>query len=205
MYEKVLLWATPAFIVMMAIEAVIAAIRGRSRYRIADALTSISLGALSTYVGVFTRLLSYGVYVWVYNDARLWTLDADAPVVWILGLLTYDFLYYWNHRLGHTVNILWAAHVVHHQSEEFNLSTALRQTSSGFLLSWIFYLPMALAGVPPALFLVFSLVDLLYQFWIHTEQVGMLGWFDRVFAYRRTIACTTGSTRSISIATTAGS
>ncbi|TAL80424.1 MAG: fatty acid hydroxylase family protein, partial [Candidimonas sp.] len=95
--------------------------------------------------------------------------------------LFYDLCYYWLHRLGHTSAVLWAAHVVHHQSQDYNLSTALRQTSSGALLGWIFYLPMALAGVPPAIFAVVALIDLLYQFWVHTEQVPRLGWFDRWF------------------------
>jgi Fatty acid hydroxylase superfamily len=71
--------------------------------------------------------------------------------------------------------------VVHHQSEDYNLGTALRQTSSGFLLGWIFYLPLAVAGVPPLVFGVVALIDLLYQFWVHTQQVGKLGWFDRWF------------------------
>jgi len=93
----------------------------------------------------------------------------------------YDFCYYWLHRMGHESAVLWAAHVVHHQSQHYNLSTALRQTSSGALLGWIFYLPMAVAGVPPLVFGVVALVDLLYQFWVHTEQVGKLGWFDRWF------------------------
>ena len=83
--------------------------------------------------------------------------------------------------MGHESAILWAAHVVHHQSEHYNLTTALRQTSSGALLGWIFYLPMAIAGVPPLVFGVVALVDLLYQYWVHTEQVGKLGWFDRWF------------------------
>ena len=77
--------------------------------------------------------------------------------------------------------MLWAAHVVHHQSEDYNLGTALRQTSSGFLLGWIFYLPLAVAGVPPLVFGVVALIDLLYQFWVHTQQVGKLGGFDRWF------------------------
>ena len=77
--------------------------------------------------------------------------------------------------------MLWAAHSVHHQSQQYNLSTALRQTSSGALLGWLFYLPMAVAGVPPLIFGIVALIDLLYQFWVHTEQVGTLGWFDRVF------------------------
>ena len=97
------------------------------------------------------------------------------------ALVAYDFLYYWHHRAGHRVALFWAAHVVHHQSEDYNLSTALRQTSSGWLAGWIFYLPMAIAGFPPLVFAVVALIDLLYQFWVHTEQVGRLGWFDRWF------------------------
>ena len=95
--------------------------------------------------------------------------------------MLYDFCYYWQHRAGHRVALFWAAHVVHHQSEDYNLSTALRQTSSGWLAGWIFYLPMAVVGVPPLVFGVVALIDLLYQFWVHTEQVGKLGWFDRWF------------------------
>ncbi|MBS0396629.1 MAG: sterol desaturase family protein [Proteobacteria bacterium] len=182
MYEKVLLYAMPAFIGLMLLEMAVAAARGVARYRLADALTSVGLGALSTYSGVFTRLVSFGVYVLVYRGARLATLDAGDWRVWLGALIAYDFLYYWYHRLGHEVNVLWAAHVVHHQSEEYNLSTALRQTSSGFLLGWVFYLPLALAGVPPEVFLGVGLIDLLYQFWIHTEQIGSLGAFDRIFA-----------------------
>jgi hypothetical protein len=70
---------------------------------------------------------------------------------------------------------------VHHQSQEYNLTTALRQTSSGALLGWIFYLPMAVVGFPPEVFVVAAVVNLLYQYWIHTEQIGKLGWFDRWF------------------------
>jgi alkylglycerol monooxygenase len=93
----------------------------------------------------------------------------------------YDLCYYWLHRAGHVVALFWAAHVVHHQSQHYNLSTALRQTSSGAFFGWIFYIPMAIAGVPPLIFGIVALIDLLYQFWVHTEQVGKLGWFDRVF------------------------
>ena len=182
MYEKVLLWATPVFLLLIAVECLVAALRERSPYRIGDAIGSISLGALSTYVGVYTRLFSFGIYVALYEAARIATLDDGRVWVWVAALLLSDFLYYWNHRFGHEINVLWAAHVVHHQSEELNLSTALRQTSSGFLLSWIFYVPMALAGFPPRLFLFVSLIDLLYQFWIHTEQIGSLGMLDRILA-----------------------
>jgi alkylglycerol monooxygenase len=131
---------------------------------------------------VFSKFVLLGIYVWCYEHLRLATLPLDAWWVWLSGLIAYDFFYYWQHRLSHEVGVLWASHVVHHQSEDFNLSTALRQTSTSFLLAWLFYLPMALAGYPPLVFVVVALIDLLYQFWIHTEQIRKLGWFDRVFA-----------------------
>ncbi len=182
MYEKVILWATPAFFLLIAIEIVVGWRRRRSQYRVADALNSIALGQMSTYIGVFGRIISFGLYVLIYEKARVVTLDSTSVWAWIVGLLLYDFLYYWYHRFGHEVNVLWAAHVVHHQSEEFNLSTALRQTGTSYLFSWVFYVPMAVLGFPPALLLGVGLIDLLYQFWIHTEHIGSLGVFDRLFA-----------------------
>src|SRR3569623_31077 len=166
----------------MGIEILVAWPRGRRVYRLGDAVSSSGRVALSQVTGIVSKLVFLGVYVLVYEHARLWDLPAGSVRVWGVALLLYDFLYYWHHRMGHEVAVLWAAHVVHHQSEDFNLSTALRQTSSGFLFGWIFYLPMAFAGFPPLVFVVVGLIDLLYQYWIHTEQVGRLGWFDRVFA-----------------------
>ncbi len=126
--------------------------------------------------------LSVGIYVLIFNHVSLFALKADDWRVWVGALIAYDFFYYWNHRIDHEVGLFWAAHVVHHQSDRFNLSTALRQPSTGAFLGWIFYLPMAVAGVPPVVFVGVGLIDLLYQFWIHTELIGKLGWFDRVFA-----------------------
>lgn len=174
--------ATPVFFLMIVLEYAIGRMRGRSNYRVNDAISSLSLGVMSQVVNLFTRLLGLGIYVAVYSAAAVWQLPAGEWWVWVLGVVFYDFCYYWNHRLGHESAVFWASHVVHHQSQEYNLSTALRQTSSGALLGWIFYLPMAIAGVPPEVFVVAAIIDLLYQFWIHTEQVGKLGGFDRWFA-----------------------
>lgn len=180
--ERIMAWAIPGFFVLIAIEFAVARWRGHAAtYRANDAINSLGLGMLSQVVGVFTRLFNVGVYAWFAQHLAPWRLPADSVWVWISGLLLYDLLYYWLHRGGHRVAILWAAHVVHHQSERYNLTTALRQTGSGFLLGWAFYLPMALLGYPVAVFAVIALIDLLYQFWVHTEQVGRLGWFDRVF------------------------
>jgi sterol desaturase/sphingolipid hydroxylase (fatty acid hydroxylase superfamily) len=178
---QVIVLATPVFFALIAIEMIVARRRGAAAYAWADTLNSIGLGMLSQLAGIFTKLLNFGIYVWVFERAALFELSPRSPWVWIGALFAYDLLYYWLHRAGHEVALFWAAHVVHHQSEEYNLSTALRQTGSGWLVGWLFYLPMALAGVPPLVFAVVALIDLLYQFWVHTRLVGRLGWFDRWF------------------------
>jgi len=179
--ELIITWATPFFFALIALEFIVARVRGQRVYRGNDTVNSIGLGVMSQIAGVFTKLLTLGIYAWCVEHLALFALPAHSLWVWISALLLYDLLYYWLHRMGHEVNILWAAHVVHHQSEQYNLSTALRQTSTGGLLGWIFYLPMALLGYPLEVFVAVALIDLLYQFWVHTEQVGKLGWFDRVF------------------------
>ncbi len=179
--ELIITWATPVFFVLIALELLVARLRRRDAYASSDAINSIGLGVISQIVGVFSKLLTIGIYAWCVQRLAVFTLPEDSVWVWAGALLLYDFCYYWLHRCGHRVNILWAAHVVHHQSEHYNLSTALRQTGSGVLLSWLFYLPMAVLGVPLKVFVVVALIDLLYQFWVHTEQIGRLGWFDRVF------------------------
>jgi alkylglycerol monooxygenase len=184
--SKVIVLATPVFFALIALEFFWGLRKGRNTYRLQDAISSISLGMMSQFSAVFTRLLRVGVYTAVYSSLSLVPLDAakefwNTWYGWVLALVFYDLCYYWLHRAGHESAIFWAAHVVHHQSQDYNLSTALRQTSSGALLGWIFYVPMAMAGVPPEVFGAVALIDLLYQFWVHTEHVPKLGWFDRWF------------------------
>jgi alkylglycerol monooxygenase len=118
--------------------------RGRNTYRINDAVGSLFLGSLSQarkFRHARCRRL-------VYHLVASTSPSTDRPGhwwTWVLAMVLYDFCYYWLHRLGHERTLLWAAHVAHHQSEDYNLSTALRQTSTGFLLGWIFYLPMFFA------------------------------------------------------------
>ena len=185
---QIIVLATPVFFLLIAIEFAVGRSRarrgtGRDTYRLADAVNSIGLGMLSQISAVLTGLLRIGIYSAVFSAVALFPDNAfwTTWYGWLLALVFYDFCYYWLHRMGHESAVLWAAHVVHHQSQHYNLSTALRQTSSGALFGWIFYLPMAVVGVPPLVFAVVALVDLLYQFWVHTEQVGKLGWFDRWF------------------------
>jgi len=179
--SQIIVLATPVFLALILLEWWVGLRRGRNTYRLNDAVNSIGLGMLSQVAGFFATVLTLGLYTLVYEHLAFWRLSAQSLWVWGLGLLLYDFLYYWHHRFGHTSAVFWAAHVVHHQSEDYNLSTALRQTSSGWLLGWVFYLPMALMGFPPLVFAVVALIDLLYQYWVHTQQIGRLGWFDRWF------------------------
>jgi alkylglycerol monooxygenase len=178
---QIIVLATPVFLALIALEWAVGMVRRRNTYRLHDAMASIGLGMLSQVVGLFTKLLMLGLYTLAFEHLAVVKLPTEAPWVWLTGLLLYDFLYYWKHRFGHTVALMWAAHVVHHQSEDYNLSTALRQTSTDWVAGWVFYLPMALLGFPPLVFGVVALVDLLYQYWVHTQQIGRLGWFDRVF------------------------
>jgi sterol desaturase/sphingolipid hydroxylase (fatty acid hydroxylase superfamily)/uncharacterized membrane protein YhhN len=181
--SQVIVLATPVFLLAIGLEYAWGVRRGRNTYRLNDAINSMSLGMLSQASAVLTRLFRIGIYTAAYGWVALWHADGfwTSPLGWLAALVFYDLCYYWLHRAGHEVAVFWAAHVVHHQSQDYNLSTALRQTSSGALLGWVFYLPMALAGVPPLVFGTVALIDLLYQFWVHTEHVGKLGWFDRWF------------------------
>ena len=130
---QVIVLATPVFLALIALEWWVGRRRGRQTYRVHDALASIGLGITSQLAGVLSRVLGLGVYALVFQHAALWRLDAASPAVWVAALLLYDLAYYWHHRLGHRVALLWAAHAVHHQSEDYNLSTALRQTGTGWL------------------------------------------------------------------------
>jgi sterol desaturase/sphingolipid hydroxylase (fatty acid hydroxylase superfamily) len=178
---QIIVLATPVFLLLIGIEYLVGRRRNNNTYRLNDAMNSIGLGIMSQLMGVFVTLLTIGVYTLEFMHLSFWKLPADSIWVWVAGLVAYDVCYYWKHRAGHTVALIWASHAVHHQSEDYNLSTALRQPSSGWLGDWLFYLPMALLGFPPLVFAVVGLVDLLYQYWVHTQQIGRLGWFDRWF------------------------
>jgi alkylglycerol monooxygenase len=130
---NVIVYAIPVFILLMAGEFALGLARGRNVYRLNDAVGSLTAGILSQISGVFLLALSLGIYVLVYQHLALFNLSAGDWRVWVGALIAYDFFYYWNHRIDHEVGLFWAAHVVHHQSDNFNLSTALRQTSTGSL------------------------------------------------------------------------
>jgi sterol desaturase/sphingolipid hydroxylase (fatty acid hydroxylase superfamily) len=184
MEEQIIVYAIPVFMLLIAAEFVYGYVRQRDTYRVSDAINSLSLGVISQLVALVTQLFQIGLYAIVYRAvaifpaARFW----QGALGWVAAVVLFDFCDYWLHRYGHENALMWAAHQVHHQSQDFNFSTALRQESTVVLIGWIFYLPMAVLGVSPDQFAIAGLVVLIYQFWIHTEHVGKLGWFDRVFS-----------------------
>ena len=175
------LYAVPFFFLLIGLELLADRWRGMHTYRLADAINSLSAGVLSQATGLLTKVLGLLTYAFAWEHLALFDLSDSSLWVWLFAFVLYDFCYYWNHRLGHERNVLWAAHAVHHQSEDYNLSTALRQTSTGFIFGWIFYLPMAVLGVPPLVFLTVAALNLLYQFWVHTRHIPKLGWFEWLF------------------------
>ena len=170
----------PLFFVLIAAELAYARAKGARLYALHDAITDLSLGTISQLAGVLFKVVTLGIYAWVVEHARVQlALPAPewraTPVTWSAVFLLVDLAYYWLHRCSHEVHLLWAGHVVHHSSEEYNLAVALRQSALHGLMSWVFYIPLALAGVPVTMFVTCYAVNLVYQFWIHTRAVGRLG------------------------------
>ncbi len=179
--------AVPFFLLALTIELIVDRVRKTRLYRGNDAINSISTGMLRTTFGYFTRflpLLAFGFVLenFALIDMPLSWFDASPAgiALWITAALAWDFCYYWFHRFSHEISVLWASHAVHHQSEDYNLSTALRQPSTGFLFGWIFYLPLFVIGFPVEVLVTVNAVNLIYQFWVHTQFVRRMGVLDRI-------------------------
>jgi alkylglycerol monooxygenase len=163
----------PIFFLLIGVELLVERFRGEKVYRLNDALTNISCGIASQVAGIFMKLIVVGVYQYLYEHYAWFHIPAN----WITGIILFvavDFCYYWFHRYSHEINLFWGGHVVHHQSEEYNLSVALRQGSFQSLFSFAFYLPLALIGFETIQFVTVSALVTLYQFWIHTKAIHKL-------------------------------
>lgn len=166
--------AIPVFFLLMALEWLWAWHKGLKAYRLPDMMANLSCGIGQQVLGLFLSLGTVAAYGYIYDHWRLFTLPTTWWM-WLLLFLGVDFCYYWFHRLSHEINFLWAAHVVHHQSEDYNLSVALRQSWFQQFFSWLFYIPLAWLGFHPIHLLTVAAFNTLYQFWIHTELIGRLG------------------------------
>ena len=173
--------AVPAFFVLIVIEYFYGIFIGKNTYRLNDTLTSISLGMISRFPVMLNLGVQSLIFIYISKYINLGLLSVKNPFTWIAAFLLYDLSYYWMHRMHHEIKILWATHSVHHHGEDYNLATALRQTSTGWLWKWIFYVPMMLIGVPGEVFVTVAGINLVYQFWVHTEHIGHLGFLEKIF------------------------
>ena len=169
-------FALPIFASAVIVEILIARRRGRARelYSLGTAVSDIGCGAVFQAGEVLLTLLTFTLYGLLYEHLRLYTWPEGSPWPWIIGLVGVDFLYYWWHRASHVINVLWAVHGVHHQSEDYNLAVALRQPLLEPITWFLFASVLALAGVPLLVMVISFGLNLFYQFWIHTELVGKL-------------------------------
>ncbi|MFT5762131.1 MAG: sterol desaturase/sphingolipid hydroxylase (fatty acid hydroxylase superfamily) [Polaribacter sp.] len=174
-------YAIPVFIATVIIEVILTVKVKMLAYEYKDAATSITMGLGNVAIGIVSKAMVLVVFYVVYNSFHIF----EIPFVWwswILILFAEDFVYYWFHRISHENRFFWASHIVHHSSQKYNLSTALRQTWTGSFTSFIFWIPLVIIGFHPVMILVQMSISLLYQYWIHTELITKLPkWFEAVF------------------------
>jgi len=170
--------AIPAFILLMLLEAVADTFLRRDLYEFKDAAASIAMGLGNLVVELFTKVIQFSILTYLHRFAifhigfQWWA--------WILLFFGDEISYYWFHRVSHECRLFWASHVVHHSSQRYNLSTALRQTWTGSTMSFVFWLWLPIVGFAPAMIMTMKAISLLYQFWIHTEMVRTLGPFEAI-------------------------
>ena len=174
-------YAIPFFIVTLIIEIIVDAREKTNAYETKDAITSITMGLGNVFLGLISKAIVFATLIVIYDNFRLFSI----PFVWwgwILLLIIEDFTYYWFHRISHESRFFWASHVVHHSSQKYNLSTALRQTWTGSFLSFVFWLWLPLLGFHPVMILAQMSISLIYQYWIQTELIKkMPDWFEAIF------------------------
>ena len=179
-YIKALFFAIPTFTFLIIIEEMVANYRGIQINRAADVISSLSSG-LSNIIrdGIKFSFIILS-YAWLMNNIAIYKLEP----IWIAVIVAFiieDFAGYWIHRLNHRVNIFWNRHIIHHSSEEFNLSCALRQSiSNTFRFSAVFMIPAALLSIPPYFFVIIGPIHLFMQFWYHTQMIDKMGWLEYI-------------------------
>lgn len=181
-FPMILAWAAPFFVVTVALEWWLVALgKLGGRYEWRDAITSMTMGLGNLVTDLLFGFISLGILVFFWQF-RVIDLGVSLPVI-LLALVAQDFVYYWKHRASHRIRWFWSAHVVHHSSQHYNLSTALRQPwTSNFTGYVLMSSPLVLIGFHPLLIGFVGAINLLYQYWIHTEAIKKFPrWFEFIF------------------------
>lgn len=172
--------AIPLFAIFIAIETFAIIKQNRAVYDNKDTWNNIFIGFVSAVFGTLFGLVTSLAYIWVSSSTPI-QMPMNLWWSWVLLLLLDDFFYYWFHRASHEIRFFWNFHVVHHSSDQYNLSVAVRQSWFSGVAHWVFYIPIAFLGFPLWAFVTMHGLNLIYQFWIHTEFIGKMGWFEQIF------------------------
>ncbi|KTD73301.1 sterol desaturase family protein [Legionella tucsonensis] len=178
---NITVFAAPMFLILIGVEWVIAYYKKSNVYQLNDSINNLSTGIFEEIATLPVRGLIIFSYYYLYERFSFFDINPHHLISWFMLWLSIDFCYYWYHRASHRCNFFWIGHSVHHQSESYNLSVALRQGYWQTLTSWIFYLPLALIGFPTWMFVIVSSLNTIYQFWIHTQSINKMGWFEILF------------------------
>ncbi len=170
---QLLFYAIPGFVLLLVIEAVLAARMRMDLYELPDTAASITMGLGMLLIGLATKPPIFLLYTFLHKFAIFHL--GYAWWVWILAFFADEFSYYWFHRTSHECRLFWASHVVHHSSQRYNLGTALRQSWTGSITGWVFWLWMPFVGFTPVMVMTMQAVSLIYQYWIHTELIRSTG------------------------------
>ena len=174
-------YAIPFFILTIIAEVIVTNKKNMKSYTVNDATASLSMGIGNVLLSILAKAIVIGTLTYIYINFRFFTIPFTWWA-WVLIFFAEDFTYYWFHRISHENRFFWASHVVHHSSQRYNLSTALRQTWSGSFISFVFWLPLPLLGFHPVMILAQMSISLIYQYWIHTELIDKLPkWFEAIF------------------------
>jgi alkylglycerol monooxygenase len=179
MGDKIIVFAIPGFLLLLFLEIIYCQYKKLPYYRFNDSMGNLTNGLGQLAAGIVTQLF----FLWCYAQALSlvpWRMPGPVWLVWMIAFVLQDFCYYWFHRASHRVNWMVGSHVVHHQSEEYNLSVALRQSWLTRVYGWVFYVPMALLGVPIEIYISTAAINLLFQFWVHTRLIYKLGFLEKI-------------------------
>lgn len=176
-----LAFAIPAFFLFFWLEYKIAERKKmKNVFKYESSISNISIGIAERLLNLFITGSFFQLFVFIYENYRLVTLP-NSWWIWIIMLLATDFVWYWYHRLGHEINIFWGAHIVHHQSEEFNYTVAARITTLQAIVRNIFWCVLPFIGFQPSLVMAILVVHGVYSFFTHTQVIGKLGWLEYIF------------------------
>lgn len=179
--DNLILFAIPAFVILIALEAWHAYRHQRDIYELKDTVACLSMGLGNVVISAACKLAIFALALMIWEHARLFSIPSSGIALWwVIPLLIIceDFCYYWFHRFHHESRLGWAAHVNHHSSQRYNLAVALRQSWTTPITGFVFWLPLPFLGFHPILVIFAQAISLLYQFWIHTQSIDRLGPFE---------------------------